>query len=100
MLFFDALAGYFAARFIAGKTMGQKGRIKSLRVHVKRDWVVHFHHWFFSILIIGAFLWADVQSTLAYAFFTGSAIHGLTYPDFYKLVYKHSQSSSFSSSKR
>lgn len=94
MILLDTCVGYVIARFLAGKKTGQRGRIKSIRLRVKKKYVVHFHHWFLSLLILGGLFWADVQSMIAYGFFTGFALQGLTYRDFYKLVYKDTDASS------
>lgn len=96
MILLDTYIGYVIARFVAGKKTGERGRIKSVRFRIKHDYVFHIHHWFFSVLIIGALLLADVQSTLAYGFFAGSALHGLTYSDFYKIIHKEQKASMLS----
>ena len=89
------LAGYVSAKFFAGEEVGAKGRFGNLRVKVK-DRVVHVHHWLYaSFLIVGlhhyfiAHPWP--HEVMCYGFLLGIVIQGLTYPDFYRVVYKYKE---------
>jgi hypothetical protein len=81
------LIGLFAASFFAGKEEGEKGRVGSLRIHVK-DYVLHVHHWFYAAAIMVALPSNEPHKDAMYGFLAGILVQGLMYRDFYKLVYK------------
>jgi hypothetical protein len=88
----SAIAGFLLARFFAGEEAGEKGKLGVLRIHVK-DYVIHLHHWLYGgVLIIGfhhffaAHPWP--HEAIFYGFLVGVVIQGLTYSDFYRIIYK------------
>jgi hypothetical protein len=84
-----ALAGYLVAEYVAGKDEGEAGKVKSIRIRVK-EYVLHVHHWLYASVAL-VVLPSDLgHKTLIEAFLVGIIIQGLTYSDFYKVVYKPS----------
>ena len=81
------VVGFWAAKFFAGKKTGVQGRLKSLRIHVGRR-TIHFHHWLIACIALIALVLADYHSGFIYGFLMGLVIQGLTYRDFYKIVYQ------------
>ena len=88
----SVIAGYLSAKFFAGEETGAPGKFGNLRVKVK-DRVVHVHHWLYaSFLVMGFHHYFTVHpwahEAVCYGFFIGVIIQGLTYRDFYRVVYK------------
>jgi len=57
------LLGLLVSRYVAGKSPGDEGRLKSIVLPFHR-WRIHIHHWLYSIPhfpyqtgLIGIFLW-------------------------------------------
>ncbi|MDP2676532.1 MAG: hypothetical protein Q8O83_02515 [bacterium] len=89
MIVFDAVIGYFVSHFFAGKKPGQRGRLPSFRFRVKRNYIVHLHHWFLCSIALISLSVIDLYNTLLYGLLMGFTLQGLTYKDFYKLIYRH-----------
>ena len=82
-----ALAGYLVAEYVAGKDEGEAGKVKSIRIRV-REYVLHVHHWLYASVAL-VVLPPDIgHKAFVEAFLVGIIIQGLTYSDFYKVVYK------------
>ena len=81
------MIGFLVSLFFSGKEEGKKGRLPSWKFSFK-SYTVHLHHWFLiSLLLIG--LWfIDVTNPLIFGLLVGSITQGLTYRDFYKIIYK------------
>jgi hypothetical protein len=89
----SAIAGYLSAKFFAGAETGAKGKFGNLRVKVK-DRVVHVHHWLYaSFLMMGFHHYFTIHpwphEAICYGFLIGVIVQGLTYRDFYRVVYKY-----------
>ena len=86
--FLSCIGGYFIAAYCAGKEMGQRGKVPSLKFKVN-NYTVHLHHWLYASFIVVAFpATMSIHITLLF-FFVGVIAQGLTYRDFYKIVYRH-----------
>ena len=46
------LIGFLASKFVAGKSVGERGKIRSVVIPLRR-WGVHLHHWLYSLFLIG-----------------------------------------------
>lgn len=83
--------GYFAALFIAGKKTGDRGRFPSWAFTVK-DYRIHLHHWFLSLLVLVGALVANVfltESWIFFGFIGGVIFQGvLHYEDWPRLITK------------
>jgi hypothetical protein len=83
----SAVAGYWLSALCSGKEPGQRGKMPSLKFRVN-DYTVHLHHWLCASFVVVAFPGTmRIHITLLF-FFVGIIIHGLTYPDFYKVIYR------------
>lgn len=80
------IIGFFVANFFSGKREDKQERLKSLKFDTKK-YTVHVHHWFIatSILIILAIF--NFYNDIIYGILIGLIIQGLTYRDFYKIIY-------------
>jgi hypothetical protein len=45
------LIGFLASKFVAGKSVGEQGRVRSVVIPLKR-WGVHLHHWLYSLFLM------------------------------------------------
>jgi len=84
---FGVVIGFFIAKFFSGKKESKQGRIKSLKFDVKR-YTVHLHHWFIALIILILLVALEFYNDLIYGILIGLIIQGLTYRDFYKIVYQ------------
>ena len=67
-----------------------------MRIKVK-DYIIHVHHWLYGgFLIVGLHHFFQSHpwphQIVIYGFLVGIVIQGLTYRDFYRIVYKESDS--------
>jgi hypothetical protein len=83
--------GFGLAKFIAGRKTGQPGRIRSLKFNI-RSRTLHLHHWFLGSICLAALASFDIYHHFTYSFLTGITIQGLTYRDFFKIIYHSGQS--------
>lgn len=85
----SGIAGYITAVLCSGKDAGESGKVPSLKFRVN-DYVVHLHHWLCSGFILAVFP-VTMRDHISLSFFLiGVLVQGLTYPDFYRIVYRHS----------
>jgi hypothetical protein len=71
---------------IAGRFEGDRLE-RSLRIPVGR-YYLHVHHWFYCLGLLGFFYSYDAAGPGAFGFLAGSILQGLTYRDWYLLVYE------------
>lgn len=79
--------GFLTARFLSGKTEGQQGKVKSVRIR-SGDSIVHIHHWLYGAAALGSLLALGSRNRVVMGFLAGVIAQGLTYKDFHKIVYK------------
>ncbi len=87
-LILGIVIGFFVAKLDSGKREGKDGSLRSLKIQIKK-YTIHFHHWFVSALIILILTLLNFYNYFIYGILTGIIVQGLTYEDFYKLVYKN-----------
>lgn len=79
------IAGFLVAKIFSGRKMGEEGVFKSVRFSVGA-YTVHLHHWLLSgavlVLVVGH------VHKIFIGLLVGILIQGLTYGDFYKVVYR------------
>jgi len=86
-LILTAILGFALAELIGGKAEGHPAKLKSIRIKVK-EYTVHVHHWLFASMAFFALPPTTGHRTIIEAFLLGVIVHGLTYRDFYKVIYK------------
>jgi hypothetical protein len=74
---------------IGGQFEGDRPQ-RSLRIPVGR-FRVHLHHWLYSLGLMGLFYVWDAAGPGVLGFLSGSFVQGLTYRDWYLLVYDRSK---------
>ena len=87
LLLFGILLGFSVAYIISGKKEGEQGLIKSLIFSIK-NYHLHFHHWLSGLIILLILVSIGFYHDLIYGLLFGTIAQGLTYRDFYRLVYK------------
>ncbi len=87
MIFIGASFGYFVSWFFSGKETGKQGRFKSLIIKTE-NYEIWLHHWFLSAIALTLLIFLDWYNGLIYGFLIGLIVQGLTYKNFYRIVYK------------
>jgi len=93
LFFMGWLLGFLLTKYMAGKTSGKPGRIKSIIIPFGK-YKVHFHHWLISSgIIIGAIILSllinvgFLASAISYGVLGGSVFHGIySYGDWHKIL--------------
>ena len=73
------LLGFLASKYLAGKSVGERGKVKSIILPFIR-WGIHLHHWLYSLWLIGFCSITGMYfltPTITYGFFGGSAFQGI-----------------------
>lgn len=79
--------GYALARFFSGKKAGHKGKI-SMIIRLRRNWVFHFHHWLAAAILINILIFLEYHNQVIVGFLGGVMFQGITYRDFYRIIYQ------------
>jgi hypothetical protein len=89
LFFIGWLLGFALTKYMAGKTNGKQGRIKSIIIPFGRHGV-HLHHWLISLGLIGLSLIINVQflaSAISYGVLGGLVFQGIyCYSDWHKIL--------------
>ena len=81
LFFVGWLLGFLLTKYMAGKTSGKPGRIKSIVIPFGK-YKIHFHHWLISSGIIILSLIINVRflaSAISYGVLSGSVFQGIYY---------------------
>jgi len=81
LFFVGWLLGLLLTKYMAGKTSGNPGRIKSIVIPFGK-YKIHFHHWLISSGIIILSLIANIHflaSAISYGVLSGSVFQGIYY---------------------
>ncbi|MCL0094538.1 hypothetical protein M1N58_01385, partial [Dehalococcoidales bacterium] len=89
LFYISGAVSFLIAKYLSGKTVGEKGRLKSLFIPWGK-YKIHLHHWFISSWIMGVTLVKDIyllSPPLFYGFLGGLVFHGIyCYRDWYKIL--------------
>jgi len=72
------LAGFLASKYVAGKSVGEPGKIRSIVIPIRR-WGIHVHHWLYSLCLIGLSLTTGMHfltPTITYGLLGGLIFQG------------------------
>ena len=64
------LIGFLASKYLAGKSVGERGKLRSVVIPLRR-WGVHLHHWLYSLFLI------SLSFTTGMHFLTPEITYGL-----------------------
>ena len=73
------LIGFLASKYVAGKSTGKQGRLKSITIPFRR-WGIHLHHWLYSLWLIGFSFLSGMHlltPTITYGLLGGSVFQGV-----------------------
>ncbi len=73
------LIGFLASKYVAGKSSGKQGKLKSIIIPFRR-WRVHLHHWLYSLWLIGFSSLTGMYfltPVITYGLLGGSAFQGV-----------------------
>jgi len=70
LFFLSLLLGFLASKYVAGKSAGERGKVRSIVIPFRR-WDIHLHHWLYSLCLIG------LSSTTGIHFLTPAITCGL-----------------------
>ena len=87
ILIVGTIAGFLIAKFFAGNKEGEQGRLKSIKFDIKK-FTIHLHHWLLGLMIIILLASLKFYNDLIHGLLAGVIIQGLTYKDFYKIIYR------------
>ncbi len=80
------IIGFLVAKFYSGKKEGDPGLFR-LKFNTKK-YTIHLHHWLLATLTLIILFPFNFYNNIIYGFLIGLIIQGLTYKDFYKIIYK------------
>ncbi len=87
-LILSAILGFTITELISGRLEGHRPKIgNSIRIKVK-EYTFHVHHWLYASAALIVLPSSTEHKTIIEAFLVGVIIQGLTYKDFYKVIYK------------
>ena len=72
------LIGFLASKYVAGKSTGERGKVRSIVIPLRR-WAVHLHHWLYSLFLV------SLSFTTGMHFLTPEITYGLLRD--YNLIY-------------
>ena len=70
LFFLSWLLGFLASKYVAGKSVGERGKVRSIVIPF-RKWGIHLHHWLYSLCLIG------LSFTTSMHFLTPGITYGL-----------------------
>ena len=89
LFFLSWLAGFLTTKYMAGKSAGEQGKVRSLVVPFRR-WGLHLHHWLYSLCLMGLSSITGIYiftSTITYGLLGGFIFQGIyCYSDWYVIL--------------
>lgn len=83
------LLSFLACKYMSSKSVGERGKIKSIVIPFRR-WKIHFHHWLYSVGLIGASFTTDISfltPAITYGLLGGLIFQGIyCYDDWYRIL--------------
>jgi len=64
------LISFLASKYIAGKSAGERGKVRSIVIPLRR-WAIHLHHWLYSLFLV------SLSFTTGVHFLTPEITYGL-----------------------
>jgi hypothetical protein len=91
LFFLSLLLGILASKYVAGGSVGERGKVRSIIVPFIR-WRIHFHHWLYSLWLMG-FSFATgiyfLTPIITYGLLSGVTFQGIySYNDWHVILIK------------
>lgn len=83
--FVGGILGFLFWKFFAGKYEGDRPQ-RSFRFLVRNYWI-HIHHWVWCAIFLIVLYISDIRNLFLYGVLVGSIIQGLTYRDWFLVIY-------------
>lgn len=83
LFFLSWLLGLLASKYVAGKSVGERGRVRSILIPIRR-WGIHLHHWLYSLCLMG------LSSVAGIYFLTPVVTYGLLGGLVFQGIYSYS----------
>ena len=81
LFFLSWLLGLLASKYVAGKSAGEQGKVRSIIIPFRR-WGIHLHHWLYSLCLIGFSSATGIHfltPTITYGLLGGLVFQGIYY---------------------
>ena len=75
------LLGFLSSKYVAGKSVGERGKVRSIVIPFRR-WGIHLHHWLYSLGLIGLSSATGMHflaPTVTYGLLGGLVFQGIYY---------------------
>lgn len=89
LFFLSLLLGILVCTYISGKSDGERGKLRSISIPLRRR-KIHLHHWFYAACLLiysfttGIYLLAPI---ITYGFLSGFVFQGIySYSDWHRIV--------------
>jgi len=83
------LLGFLASKYAAGKSAGERGKVRSIIIPFRR-WNIHLHHWLYAACLLVCFYANGIYlltPVITYGFLSGFVFQGIyCYCDWQKVV--------------
>lgn len=94
LFFLSLLLGFLASKYVAGESVGERGKIRSIVIPFIR-WRIHLHHWLYSFWLIGLSSATGIHfltPTITYGLLGGVAFQGIySYSDWHIILINRHQ---------
>lgn len=88
------LLGFLTSKYLAGKSVGEKGKLGSIVIHFK-NWRLHIHHWLYALWLMGISFVTGVyflSPIITYGLLGGSTFQGVyCYGDWHLILIRRNQ---------
>ncbi len=91
LFFLSLLLGFLGSKYMAGKSLGERGKLRSIVIPFIR-WRIHLHHWLYSLWLIGLSCATGIHfltPTITYGLLGGVTFQGIySYSDWHMILIK------------
>ena len=97
LFFLSLLLGLLASKYMAGESVGEQGKIRSIVIPFRR-WKFHLHHWLYSLCLLGFCSITGIHfltPTITYGLLGGLVFQGIyCYSDWHIILIRRHQTRS------
>ena len=94
--FLSGLLSFLASKYVAGNSVGERGKVKSIVIPFRR-WGIHLHHWLYSLCLITISAATGLHfltPTITYGLLGGLVFQGIySYGDWHIILINRPQTS-------
>jgi hypothetical protein len=97
LFFLSWLLGFLSSKYVAGKSAGERGKVRSIVIPFRR-WQVHVHHWLYFLCLIGLSSLTGIHfltPAITFGLLGGSVFQGIyCYRDWHIILISRHQTAS------